>query len=125
MKTAWQKILGLTLVLVLAGVAPVLAHPETFTGTISEIARGTELDVGMHEIFYILRLKEYPDTEFRLSPKEAVKFGVVKAAGPTTVLTPKRCQGLGWKVKLTGKPAFTGWHKSNAYRVLSLQKLGG
>jgi hypothetical protein len=125
MKTAWKQILGLALVLVLAGVAPVLAQGKTFTGTITEIARGTELDVGRHANYFVLRLKEYPETEFRLAQDEAVRYGVVDPTGTSGLLTPKKCKGLGWKVKLSAKPAFTGWTSSNSYQVLSLQKLGG
>lgn len=121
---ARKKILGLALVLVLAGVAPVLAQSKDFTGTIAEIARGTELDVGKHANFYILRLKEHPQIEFRLSPEDAVRFGVVKTAGPTAVLTPKMSPGLGWKVKLACDPNYRGGSKSPTYRVLSLKKLG-
>jgi hypothetical protein len=123
MKAAPKKILGITLVLVLAGVASGLAQTKTITGTIAEIARGTELDVGMHGTFYILRLKEYPKSEFRLTREEAVRSGVIKATGPTMVLTPKMSRGLGWKVKLTCDPDFSGSFDFHTYKVLSVKKL--
>jgi hypothetical protein len=118
-----KKILGLALVLLLAGVAPVLAQSKDFTGAIAEIARGTELDLGKDANFYILRLQEHPGIEFRLTPEDAERFGVVKAAGTTAVLTPKMSRGLGWKVKLACDPNYRGASKSPTYRVLSLKKL--
>ena len=72
-----------------------------FTGKITEIARGTQLDVGKKDTFYMLRLDDYPKIEFRLASEDAVRFGVIEAAGPTAVVTPKKSKGLGWKVKLT------------------------
>ena len=39
-----------------------------FTGKITEIARGTQLDLGKKDTFYILRLDDYPKIEFRLAP---------------------------------------------------------
>jgi hypothetical protein len=48
----------------------------------------------------MVRLEEYPKIEFRLASEDAVKFGVIEAAGLTGVVTPKMSKGLGWKVKL-------------------------
>ena len=96
-----KALLGLGLVLVIAWAGA--AHGQvskTFTGKITEIARGTQLDVGKKDVFYILRLDDYPKIQFHLAPEDAVKFGVIEAAGPTEVVTPKKSKGLGWKVKL-------------------------
>ncbi len=54
---------------------------KTFTGKISEIAKGTELDIAKTDIFYTVRLEEYPKIRFRLTPEDAVRFGVIDAYG--------------------------------------------
>ncbi len=97
---------------------------KTFTGTIKEIARGTELDLGKRENFYILRLSEYPSTEFRLASDDAVRSGVVEAGSPTGVLTPQKCKGLGWRVKLICDSKNLGLVKRPVYKVISLEKQG-
>lgn len=117
-------ILGLALVLLIAGVGPAFAQAtKTFTGKIAEIAKGTELNVGMNDIFYIVRLDEYPNIQFRLSLEDAVRFGVIEAAGPTAVLSPKMNKGLGWKVKLTCDAKAVGSLKFPVYKVISLVRL--
>jgi hypothetical protein len=116
--------LALLLALLLAGSGPVFGQAtKTFTGKISEIARGTELDVGRHGNFYILRLEEYPQASFRLSPEDAVRFGVINPTGTTGLLTPRMSKGLGWKVKLTCEARYTGESESPTYRVLAVQRL--
>ena len=120
-----KALLGLGLVLVIAWAGA--AHGQatkTFTGKITEIARGTQLDVGKKDTFYILRLEDYPNIEFRLASEDAVKFGVIEAAGPMEVVTPKKSKGLGWKVKLTCDANKTGPLKSPVYKVISLVRLG-
>ncbi len=117
-------ILGLALVLLMAGVGPAFAQAtKTFTGKITEIAKGTELDVNKRDIFYLVRLDEYPNIQFRLSPEDAVRFGVIEAAGSSAVLSPKMSKGMGWKVKLTCDAKNAGSLKAPVYRVISLVRL--
>jgi hypothetical protein len=117
-------IFGLALVLLMAGIGPGFAQAtKTFTGKITEIAKGTELDVDRRDIYYIVRLDEYPDIQFRLSPEDAVRFGVISSAGPTAILSPKMSKGMGWKVKLTCDASTPRSLKAPVYRVISLVKL--
>lgn len=115
--------LGLALVIAWAGAAHGQAT-KSFTGKITEITRGTELDVGKKDTFYTLRLEDYLNTEFRLASEDAVRFGVVDAAGLAQVVTPKMSKGLGWKVKLTCDANKTGSFKNPVYKVISLVRLG-
>ena len=119
-----KALLGLWLVLVIAwaGVAQGQAS-KPFTGKITEIARGTQLDVGKQDTFYILRLEDYPKIEFRLAPEDAVRFGVIEAAGLTEVVTPKKSKGLGWRVKLICDGKNLGLVKAPIYKVISLERL--
>jgi hypothetical protein len=116
-------LIGLMLVLVIAwSPAPQGQATKTFTGKITEIAKGTELNVYRHGNFYTMRLDEYPNIQFHISSQDAVEFGVIEPGG-TTVLTPKHIKGLGWKVKLTCNPDNLGSVKAPVYRVTSLVKL--
>ena len=120
-----KALLGFWLVLVMAWTGPVHGQvTKTFTGKITEIARGTQLDVGKKDTFYMLRLEEYPNIEFRLASEDAVRFGVIEAAGTAQVVTPKTGKGLGWKVKLDCDPNKTGSVKIPVYKVISLVRLG-
>ena len=119
-----KALLGLGLVLVIAWAGA--AHGQvtkSFTGKITEIARGTQLDVGKKDTFYMLRIEDYPKIEFRLASEDAVRFGVIEAAGLTQVVTPKMSKGLGWKVKLTCDSNKTGSLKAPVYKVISLERL--
>ena len=120
-------ILSMTLVLLLAGGVPVFGQAtRTFTGKITEIAQrtgGTEFDVGRHRNFYILHLEEYPETGFRLSPEDAVRFGVIDPTGITGLLTPKKSKGLGWKVKLTCEGQSIWDSQPPTYRVPDVERL--
>jgi len=117
-------ILILALVLFLAGVGPVLGQAsKIFTGKISEIATGTELNIGKRATFYIVRLDEYVNVQFRLTSDDAVRYGLIEKAGPTGVVTPKMSKGIGWKVKFTCDPNYIGDLKTPTYRVTSLVKL--
>jgi hypothetical protein len=119
-----KALLGLWLVVVLAWAGAAHAQAtKTFTGKIIEIARGTQLDIGKHDTFYVVRLEEYPTTEFRISSKDAVHFGVIDATGPTAVVTPKMSKGLGWKVKLACEDKNLGLVKTPIYKVISLERL--
>jgi hypothetical protein len=115
--------LGVVLVIVWAGAAHGQATKD-FTGKITEIARGTQLDVGKKDTFYILRLEDYPNIEFRLASEDAVRFGVIESAAPTAVVTPKKSKGLGWRVKLICDANKTGPLKAPVYKVISLDRLG-
>jgi hypothetical protein len=117
-------ILIMALAFLLAGSGPVFGQAtKTFVGKISEIAKGSELDVDRRDIFYTLRLAEHPGVIFRLTPEEAVKSGVIEATGNTVVLTPRMSKGLGWKVKLTCEGRYTGKSESPTYRVLTVERL--
>jgi len=117
-------ILSMALAFLLAGSGPVFGQgTKTFTGKISEIAKGSELDIDKRDIFYTLRLAEYPGTLFRLTPEETVKSGVIEATGNTVVLTPRMSKGLGWKVKLTCEARYTGGAEFPTYRVLAVERL--
>jgi hypothetical protein len=114
--------LGLVLVMAWAGAAQGQAS-KTFTGKITGMARGTQLDLGKSGTFYILRLADYPKTEFRLAHEDAVRFGVIEAAGPTAVVTPKQSKGLGWRVKLICDGKNLGERAAPIYNVISLERL--
>ncbi|OGR31807.1 MAG: hypothetical protein A2139_02990 [Desulfobacca sp. RBG_16_60_12] len=117
-------LLGLWLALVIAWAGAVHGQAsKPFTGKITEIARGTQLGIGKKDTFYILRLADYPKTEFRLDHEDAVRFGVIEAAGPTSVVTPKQSKGLGWRVKLICDGNNLGLVKTPIYRVISLERL--
>jgi hypothetical protein len=120
-----KVLLGLGLALLIAWAGAVHGQvTKTFTGKITEIARGTTLDVGKKGTFYMVRLEEHPKIEFRLAPEDAVRFGVVEAGGPAQVVTPKMSKGLGWKVKLDCDADKTGSLKAPVYRVISVERLG-
>jgi len=114
--------LGLALVIAWAGAAHGQAT-KTFTGTIIELSRGTELDVGKKDTFYMLRIEDYPNTEFRFTSEDAVRFGIVAPGGPGQVLISKMSKGVGWKVKLTCDAHKTGSLKNPVYKVISLERL--
>ncbi|MFI5329676.1 MAG: hypothetical protein ACHQ2F_01380 [Desulfobaccales bacterium] len=119
-----KLILGLVLVLLLVDLGPIFGQAsKIFSGTITEIAKGMELDIAKHETFYILRLDEYARAQFRLTSEDAVRYGLIEKAGPTGIVTPKMSKGIGWKVKLTCDPSYAGDLKSPTYRVTSLVKL--
>ena len=120
-----KVLMGLWLVLVIAWAGAAHAQASApFTGKITEIARGTQLDLGKQGTFYILRLAEYPKTEFRVASDDAVRFGVIDAAGPTAVVTPRQSKGLGWRVKLICDGKNLGLVKAPIYKVISLERLG-
>ncbi len=117
-------ILGLVLVFLLGVGGPVAGQTtKTFTGKIVEIAKGTELDIAKTEVFYTVKLEEHPKFKFRLTPEDAVKFGIIDKTGPTGVVTPKMSKGLGWKVKLTCNASSTGELKAPVYKVISVERL--
>ena len=128
----FRFIIGLALVLLLVEVGPTLAQygvstpaqaTKSFTGKIAEIAMGAELDVGKYAKYYIVRLGEYPNIQFRLTPEDAERYGLVARGGPTGVVIPKMSKGIGWRVKLTCDPYYAGDIKTPTYRVKELEKL--
>jgi len=132
MTRKFRFIIGLALVLLLVEVGPTLAQygqtapsqaTKTFTGKIAEIAMGAELDVGRYAKYYIVRLGEYPKIQFRLTPEDAEKYGLVARGGPTAVVIPKMSKGIGWRVKLTCDPYYAGDIKNPTYRVTALEKM--
>lgn len=117
-------ILVLVLVLLLVDLGTIFGQAsKTFTGKISEIAKGTELDIAKRDTFYTLRLEEYPRIQFRLSPEDAVKFGVIETTGTSGVLTPRMSKGMGWEVKLNCDPKNLGENKAPVYKVTALTRL--
>jgi hypothetical protein len=118
---AWLG-LGLALVIAWAGAAHGQAT-KSFTGTIIELSRGTQLEPGKKDTFYTLRLEDYPNTEFRFASEDAVRFGIVAPGGPGEVLTSKMSKGVGWKVKLTCDANKAGSLKNPVYKVISLERL--
>ena len=116
--------LGLGLVLIIAWAGAVHGQvTKSFTGKITEIARVTQLDLGKKDAFYLLRIEDYPNIEFRLASEDAVRFGVIEPAGLAQVATPKMSKGLGWKVKLECDPNKTGALSFPVYQVISLVRL--
>ena len=119
-----KALLGSCFVLLIAwGGAAYGQASKTFTGKISEIAKGTQLDMGKSDIFYTLRLDEYPKIQFRLSLDDAVRYGVIENAGTTAILIPRMKKGLGWKVKLTCEAIDFEGFKASVYKVTSLVRL--
>ncbi len=119
-----KMILGLVLVFLLGVGGPVAGQTtKTFTGKINAIDKGTELDIAKTAVFYTIRLEEHPKIKFRLTPEDAVKFGIIDSAGPTGVVTPKMSKGLGWKVKLTCDASSFGELKAPTYKVISVERL--
>jgi hypothetical protein len=119
-----KALLGLCFVLLItwAGAAYGQAS-KTFTGKISEIAKGTQLGIGKKDVFYTLRLAEYPKIQFRLSPEDAVRYGVIENTGTTAIVVPRMNKGLGWRVKLTCEAVDLSEFKASVYKVTSLVRL--
>ena len=131
MTRKFRFIIGLALVLLLVEVGPTLGQygtppgqaTKTFIGKITEIAMGSELDVAKYAKYYIVRLEEYPQTQFRFTFDDAEKYGLVARGGPTGVVTPRMSKGIGWRVKLTCDPYYAGDIHTPTYRVVGFQKL--
>jgi hypothetical protein len=98
-------ILSLCMVTMLAGT--VLAALEqtsglTFVGKIEELAiKTTMTPVGGMEKFLAIKLDSKPKMDFRVSLKDAASYGLIDRDHLSTVLTPDKIKGLGWKVRLT------------------------
>ena len=132
MTPKFKLIIGLALVLLLLEVGPTLGQygqttpaqaTKIFTGKIAEIAMGTELDVAKYARYYIVRLAEYPNIQFRFTQEDAERYGLVARGGPTGVVTPRMSKGIGWRVKLTCNPLYAGDIKNPTYLVTALEKL--
>ena len=119
-----KLILGLVLVMLLVDLGQIFGQVgKTFTGKISEIAKGTELDINKKDTFFILRLDEYPKIKVRLTREDALRFGVIEGGGTSGVITPRMSKGFGWKVKLTCDPKNLGENAAPIYKVTALVKL--
>ena len=131
MTRKFRFIIGLALVLLLVEVGPSLGQygpppgqgTKTFTGKIAEIAMGSELDVAKYAKYYIVRLEEYPQTQFRFTFDDAERYGLVARGGLRDVVTPRMSKGIGWRVKLTCNPLYAGDIKNPTYLVTALEKL--
>jgi hypothetical protein len=99
------------------------AATGNFTGKIQDIRKATALGLGERETFYTIKLDSEPKPEFRLSVDDAVNYGLVDAAGPSMVVTPRMKKGLGWKVRLICDPDPSGSLSAPVYRVKSLIRL--
>lgn len=93
----------------------------TFAGKIKEIGKKTKLGVLDRDTFLIIKLENYPNTEFHISPDDAAKFGIIESAASSPVLPPGKLKGLGWKVRLTCDNK--GSLKFPIYHVTSLERL--
>jgi hypothetical protein len=115
---------GLFLAILVVVMHPALgrAGTTTFTGKIQDIGKATELDVGQHEKYYVLKLDSQPQAEFRLTPEEAVRSGVIDTAGLSQVVTPRHKKGLGWRVRLTCDSNPEGTRKAPIYKVKYLER---
>jgi hypothetical protein len=122
-----RKIIScLLMVMLLAGVkaAAGKAPPQTtFTGKITEINKSTALGLGKREHYFIIKLDSQVNISFRLSPEDAVRYGLIEEAGPSQILTPKQTKALGWKVKLECEPPASGLYTLPVYRVKSLERM--
>ena len=114
---------GLLLAILIAWVGAVYGQAGTYyTGSITEISKGTPLGLGKTGTFFIIKLDSKPKMEFRVSREDAVKYGLIEAAGSSAVLTPKQIKGLGWQVKLTcSKEEQLG--SPPIYQVKSLERM--
>jgi hypothetical protein len=121
-----QIILGLALVLLMAQAGPVWAQAtQSFTGVIKEIAKAASLGIGKTDTFFVVKLDNYPETQFRLAPDEAVRSGLIDQTAVSGVLTPQKNKGLGWKVKLTCDKRYDGPRTAPIYKVMSLERVNG
>ncbi len=117
-------IIALVLVLLFVDLGPTQPQvTKSFTGKITEIAQGKELDIAKHGVFIIVRLAEYPKISFRMTMEDAEKFGIIEAGGITGVLTPKKAKGMGWKVKMTCDAQKYGDIDNPTYKVISVMRL--
>jgi len=94
-----------------------------FTGKIEEISSRTDMmpNIGAREKFLIIKLDSKPKTEFRITAKNAARFGLIDNEEPGAVITPGKIKGLGWKVRLTCDKK--GTFGEPYYLVSNLEKL--
>jgi hypothetical protein len=115
---------GLLMAILLAWVEGAAGQSLTyFTGKITEISRGTALGLMQHGNFFIIRLDSKPKLEFRITQEDAVKYGLIRAAGSSEVLTPGQVKGLGWQVKLAVTKESAGIGTSTVYQVKSVERI--
>lgn len=93
-----------------------------FVGKIEEIATKTQMTaVGATERYLTIKLDSKPKLDFRITTRDAARFGLTDTAQPSAVLTPGQVNGLGWKVRLTcDKKTTLG---DPIYLVLKLERL--
>ena len=117
---------GLLLAILFAGVHPAYGQPAiaTFTGKIQEIGKATALGLGKHENVYVIKLDNHPNAEFRISPDEAVRSGLVDTASPSQIVTPRHSKGLGWEVRLTCDGNYQGLRNAPIYQVKFVERIG-
>jgi hypothetical protein len=116
------------LLVVLICAVPVLAAAAqskglTFVGKIDEIAAKTQMTaIGATERFLTIKLDSKPKLDFRITARDAARFGLTDTSQPSAVLTPGQVNGVGWKVRLTcdKHEQFGG---DPIYRVIKLEKL--
>jgi hypothetical protein len=90
------------LVPVLAGAAS--ERGLTFVGKIEEIAiKSTISPVGMGpgEKSLVIKLDSKPKIDFRITNKDAARYGLIDTSRTSAVLLPGQVKGVGWKVRLT------------------------
>jgi hypothetical protein len=74
---------------------------QTYVGKIQEIGSKTGLTMASAGKYLVIKLDSQPKIEFRVTPEDAARFGLIEEKGSSAVLTPGRIKGLGWKVRLT------------------------
>jgi hypothetical protein len=125
MKTCRGKIfITILLAICLTGImAPAAQASVTFKGKIDEIRKATALGLGERDVFFVIKLNTEPYKLFRMTPNDALSYGIIDQVGNSQIVTPKQAVGLGWKVKLDCDPNPEGALNRPVYRVKDLEKL--
>ena len=113
----------MVLVLLLVDLGPIFGQAsKIFTGKITEIAKGTELDIAKHGTFYILRLDEYAKVQFRLTSEDAVSYRADREGGADGGSDPQDEQGYGLAGETDLQPELCRRSiKAPIYRVISVK----
>jgi hypothetical protein len=119
------KIITVVLVAVcLTGIMAAAALASvTFKGKIDEIRKANAMGLGDREVFFVIKLNSEPYKLFRMTPNDAVSYGIIDQVGNSQIVTPKQAKGLGWKVKLECDPNPEGALNRPVYRVKDLERL--
>ncbi|OGP70661.1 MAG: hypothetical protein A2Z73_06440 [Deltaproteobacteria bacterium RBG_13_60_28] len=93
-----------------------------FVGKIEEVATKTQMTgMGSTEKYLSIKLDSKPKLDFRITARDAARFGLTDTAQPSAVITPGKIKGVGWKVRLTcDKKTTLG---DPIYMVLKLERL--